>query len=389
MRTLFLACALVAAATPAMAQDGKQAESGSSESEVIAVVATSKGDIFIQLFPDMTPLTVMNFVNLAQRGYYDGLKFHRVIPNFMIQGGDPLGNGSGNPGYRFEDEFDPGLRHDGPGVLSMANSGPRTNGSQFFITHGPTPHLNDKHSVFGRVLQGQDVVNAIQKNDTIDSVMIFGSCTDLFTKHKAKLDEWNAVLDKGYPKKESAASAEKHQACAAAAQGLLGMCGANRKKIETAAVASAASAKQKADAAALALKGLQPQIDEAQKLLQSMNVDLSGARQTESGLWIVPIKEGNGPSPEPTDNVEVHYTGWLVTGYKFDSSVDRGQPAKFPLNRVVGGWTEGVGQLQTGGSCYLVIPPELGYKAGGRPRAGIPGNGVLVFKVELLSIVGK
>ena len=142
-----------------------------------------------------------NFANLAERGYFNGLSFHRVIPNFMIQGGDPAGNGTGGPGYRFADEFQPGLRHDKPGIFSMANAGPGTNGSQFFITHGPTPHLDGKHSVFGQVTKGQDVVNAIAIGDTIKSVRISGDKQALFEAQKDKLAEWNKILDLKFPRK--------------------------------------------------------------------------------------------------------------------------------------------------------------------------------------------
>jgi cyclophilin family peptidyl-prolyl cis-trans isomerase len=130
-----------------------------------ARLKTQRGDIVVELYADRAPLTVENFVNLARAGFYDGTTFHRVIPGFMAQGGDPTGTGTGGPGYQFGDEFDPSLRHDGPGVLSMANAGPGTNGSQFFITHGPTPHLDNKHTVFGRVTAGMDVVRAIRERD--------------------------------------------------------------------------------------------------------------------------------------------------------------------------------------------------------------------------------
>jgi peptidyl-prolyl cis-trans isomerase B (cyclophilin B) len=162
-----------------------------------ATFVTSKGNIVIALTPDETPLTVANFVNLAQRGYYNGLNFHRVIANFMIQGGCPLGTGTGGPGYRFEDEFVPTLRHSRAGILSMANAGPGTNGSQFFITHGPTPHLDNRHSVFGAVKEGQNVVDSIQKGDKIERVEIAGDTATLFAKPKvaAKLAEWNKILD--------------------------------------------------------------------------------------------------------------------------------------------------------------------------------------------------
>ena len=137
-----------------------------------ATIQTNRGDIVLELHQDQTPNTVKNFVDLAEKGYYNGLTFHRVIPDFMIQGGCPDGTGMGGPGYKFADEFDPELRHDGPGVLSMANAGPNTNGSQFFITHVATPHLDGKHSVFGRVVTGQDVVDAIEQGDRMETVTI-------------------------------------------------------------------------------------------------------------------------------------------------------------------------------------------------------------------------
>jgi|TARA_B100000686_G_scaffold209426_1_gene216298 peptidyl-prolyl cis-trans isomerase B (cyclophilin B) len=138
----------------------------------VATFNTSKGDIRIQLFEDLVPNTVANFVKLIEDGFYNGLKFHRVIPDFMIQGGCPLGNGTGGPGYQFADEFHPELKHDGPGVLSMANSGPNTNGSQFFITHVETSWLDGKHSVFGKVLDGQDVVDAVEGGDLINEITL-------------------------------------------------------------------------------------------------------------------------------------------------------------------------------------------------------------------------
>jgi peptidyl-prolyl cis-trans isomerase B (cyclophilin B) len=168
-------------------------ESGTSDLK--ATLATDKGDISLRLFPDEVPLTVANFVNLARRGYYDGLKFHRVIADFMIQGGDPTGTGSGGPGYRFKDEFSPKLRHDSPGTLSMANAGPGTNGSQFFITHTGTPWLDDKHSVFGKVISGQEVVDAIDQGDVMKTVTISGNSDALFEAHKDQIDEWNRQLD--------------------------------------------------------------------------------------------------------------------------------------------------------------------------------------------------
>ena len=161
-----------------------------------AVIETSKGTIHVDLFADKTPLTVANFVNLVQRGYYDGLNFHRVIPDFMVQGGCPQGSGAGGPGYRFEDEFVAELRHDAPGKLSMANAGPGTNGSQFFITHVPTPWLDDNHSIFGAVAGDADqaVVNDIAQGDKITSVTIEGDTTELLAAHAQRIDEWNSKL---------------------------------------------------------------------------------------------------------------------------------------------------------------------------------------------------
>lgn len=175
--------------------------SAMAENELMLVIETNKGVIKAQLVPGKAPLTVANFVNLVQRGYYDGLKFHRVIPDFMVQTGDPLGNGSGGPGYTFEDEFDPSLKHDKPGVLSMANRGKATNGSQFFITHVPTPWLDNKHTIFGQVVNGQDVVNSIQMNDTMKRLTIEGDASALLAQNKDRIAQWDGVLDQKFPKK--------------------------------------------------------------------------------------------------------------------------------------------------------------------------------------------
>jgi peptidyl-prolyl cis-trans isomerase B (cyclophilin B) len=161
-------------------------------------LTTNKGDIHLRLFEDKTPLTCANFLNLIQRGYYDGLKFHRVIPDFMIQGGCPQGTGTGGPGYKFEDECTPALKHDKPGRLSMANAGPGTNGSQFFITHVPTPWLDGKHTVFGEV-EGpadQKVVDSIRGGDKIEKATIVDDASALLTAQKARVDKWNAILDR-------------------------------------------------------------------------------------------------------------------------------------------------------------------------------------------------
>ncbi len=161
-----------------------------------ATLHTNKGDINLNLEDEKAPLTVANFVNLAKRGFYDGISFHRVIPDFMIQAGCPLGTGTGGPGYRFEDEFDSSLKHDKPGVLSMANAGPGTNGSQFFITHVPTPWLDGKHSVFGSVVSDadMDVVNAIRQGDEIKSVTLEGDVDAVLEKMADRVSGWNQTL---------------------------------------------------------------------------------------------------------------------------------------------------------------------------------------------------
>lgn len=160
-----------------------------------ATFKTSKGDINLELFPDKAPLTVANFVNLSKSGFYDGLKFHRVIPDFMVQGGCPLGTGTGGPGYQFKDEFHPTLRHDTAGVLSMANSGPGSNGSQFFITHVETPWLDNNHTVFGSVVSESDqvVVDSIAQSDVIDSISIEGELNST-PEIKEQIDAWNEIL---------------------------------------------------------------------------------------------------------------------------------------------------------------------------------------------------
>ncbi len=163
---------------------------------LVATFKTSKGDIRVNLMDDVAPLTVANFVNLCQRGFYDGLAFHRVIPDFMIQGGCPQGTGTGGPGYKFKDEFSARVKHDAPGKLSMANSGPATNGSQFFITHVPTPWLDGKHTIFGAVQGASDqaVVDKIAKGDSITSITIDGDTTKLLGDQADQITKWNRVL---------------------------------------------------------------------------------------------------------------------------------------------------------------------------------------------------
>lgn len=173
----------------------------SSADGLSVTLETTRGNIILQLFSDKTPITSSSFVNLVQRGFYDGIVFHRVIPGFMAQGGDPTGSGRGGPGYKFGDEFDPTLKHDAAGILSMANAGPGTNGSQFFITFAPQPHLDGRHTVFGKVSTGMDVLMKIQQGDKINKAYVTGDTATLFSKTKDQLAQWNKVLDAEFPKK--------------------------------------------------------------------------------------------------------------------------------------------------------------------------------------------
>lgn len=301
-----------------------------------AVFYTNKGKILSTLEFEKAPLTVTNFVGLAEgtkesnqikgKAFYDGLLFHRVVPNFMIQGGDPQGNGTGGPGYKFEDEIDPTLKHDGPGVLSMANAGPATNGSQFFITHVATPHLDGKHTVFGHVVEGMEVVNAIAPNDRIDSLRI------LRVGPKAK----------------------KFRATEADFQNLMKKAGAAKAELNK---------KQEAE-----MKDL-----------------LAKAKTTASGLKYVITRPGAGPKPVAGNKIKVHYTGKLENGTVFDSSIKRGQPIDFKIGvgMVIPGWDEALLDMNKGEMRTLIIPPSLAYGEGGRPPV-IPPNSTLIFDVELI-----
>jgi len=299
---------------------------------------TTKGEILVALEFEKTPGTVGNFVALAEGNlensakpqgnpYYDGLKFHRVIPDFMIQGGCPQGTGTGNPGYKFDDEFHPDLKHDGPGVLSMANAGPGTNGSQFFITHIETPWLDNNHTVFGKVQEGQDVVDAIAQGDAIDTLEIIrvGDAAESF----------NAI--------EAFRTFE----------------GAREKRV--AAEREAARA-------------------ELDKLA-------SGFEETKSGLRYQILQKGNGKSAETGKMVSVHYKGQLADGTVFDSSYKRNAPLDFQVGvgQVIPGWDEGICLLNVGDKARLVIPSDLGYGAAGAGGV-IPPNATLVFDVELMDV---
>jgi len=359
MRSMFGILLAFAPVAIALA-DEKAGDVAASKQQLFAVIETDRGTIKLELYADRAPMTVASFVNLAQHGFYDGLTFHRVIKGFMIQGGDPDGTGRGGPGYKFGDEFDPSLRHNAAGILSMANSGPATNGSQFFITHGPTPHLDNKHSIFGKVVEGQDVVDAVQQGDKMNKVTIEGDATALLAAQKDNVAAWNEAIAKLPSKEEREAARKKQEEEMRAA----------REKQE----AEAKVAKEKLDV-------------EIAEHVKKLEAELGKtAEKSDSGLYSIVLEPGTGDSPKPTDKVSVHYTGWLLNGTEFDSSHKRGQPAEFGLNQVIKGWTEGVGMMKVGEKRKLIIPPDLGYGARGAGRL-IPPNSPLVFDVELLAIV--
>lgn len=308
------------------------------ENGLYAKIHTSKGDIILNLEFKKTPGTVGNFVALAEGNlendhkkqgtpYYDGLKFHRVIEDFMIQGGCPSGTGSGGPGYQFDDEIHPDLKHDGPGVLSMANAGPGTNGSQFFITHGATAWLDGKHTVFGKVTEGQDVVDQIQQDDLMDKVEII--------RVGEEAEAFNAV--------EAFRTFE----------------GAREKRIAEAAAAREA---------------------ELEKLA-------AGFEKTASGLRYNIIQKGKGKQATKGAMVSVHYKGQLADGTVFDSSYARKQPIEFAVGvgQVISGWDEGIQLLKVGDKARMVIPSDLAY--GSRGAGGvIPPDATLIFDVELMNV---
>lgn len=303
-----------------------------------AKIDTPKGEITLTLEYEKTPMTVANFVGLAEgvlnrnapnTPFYDGLKFHRVIDNFMIQGGCPLGTGTGGPGYKFPDEFDSSLRHTSAGILSMANAGPGTNGSQFFITHVETPWLDDKHTIFGHVIDGMDVVNKVSQGDEIKSIEIIrvGEKAQEFVVTKESFDSL----------------------------------------IENAAAAS--KAKKKAEMAGI---------------IEKVNKQFPEALETKSGLKYIVVKAGDGKeSPKFGAQVTVHYEGKLLDGTLFDSSIKRGQPAQFGIGQVIEGWNEALMTMSKGEKRTLIIPPDLGYGEGGYPGV-IPPNSYLIFDVELI-----
>ncbi|WP_339889171.1 peptidylprolyl isomerase [uncultured Flavobacterium sp.] len=335
-----------------------------TEDGLYAQMKTNKGDILIKLEYQKTPITVANFVSLAEgtnpfveeklkgKLYYNGLKFHRVIADFMVQGGDPDGVGSGGPGYKFKDEFDPSLKHTKGGILSMANAGPGTNGSQFFITHKATPWLDNKHSVFGEVLEGMDVVNAIAKDDQIMELNIIkiGTEAKKFDAKKVFSDYYGKIGEEAKIAKEIADKAAKDK---------MTFLTKMRKK----------------------------------------------ATKTTSGLEYVFITKGKGAKPAAGTNVNVNYAGYFENGDMFDTSYEEVakaygkfdhrradsngyQPFPFQYGNKTGlipGFIEGLEQMKFGDKLLVFIPYNLGYgEQGGGP---IPAKTNLVFEIEMLEIV--
>ncbi len=299
---------------------------------------TSKGAIVVNLELEKTPGTVGNFVALAEGNlendvkpqgtpYYDGLKFHRVIADFMVQGGCPQGTGTGSPGYSFDDEFHPELKHSGPGVLSMANSGPASNGSQFFITHIATPWLDNKHTIFGNVVEGQDVVDTIAQDDTLNTLEII--------RVGEAAENFNAV--------EAFRTFE----------------GSREKREE--------EAKKEAK--------------------EAMDKIAAGYEETPSGLRYKILQKGNGKQATKGSNISVHYKGQLTDGTEFDSSYTRKQPIDFKIGvgQVIAGWDEGIQLLKVGDKARFVIPSNLAYGSQGAGGA-IPPDATLIFDVELMDV---
>jgi peptidylprolyl isomerase len=329
----------------AFSSDPKEAALGNG---LFARISTDKGDIAIQLEFQKTPLTVCNFVALAEgkmnvtggKPYYDGLTFHRVITlangddqDFMIQGGDPQGTGSGGPGYRFPDEIVPSLKHDSPGVLSMANAGPGTNGSQFFITVVPTPWLDGKHTVFGKVVEGLNVLNAIRRGDKMNKISIIrnGALANQFKADQAAFDTLLREVNAG--------------------------------------AADKSKAQRDADIAQITSK-------------------YPNATQTPSGVKYITQKKGSGNKPTPGKTVRVNYRGSFLSGQVFDSSDIQGGPIEFPagVGSVIKGWDEMVLDMQVGEKRLVILPPELAYGERGAGGGVIPPNSFLVFEMELVGI---
>ncbi len=326
-----------------------------------AVLKTTMGTMACRLEFERTPVAVGSFVGLAEglvpfrdpstqewtsRRFYDGLKFHRIARDFVIQGGDPLGDGTGGPGYAFIDEFHPDLRHDGPGVLSMANSGPGTNGSQFFITLKKQPHLDDRHTVFGRLVYGFDVLQEIGEQPVDrQTSRPFGDIILTRVEIVRRGADANAF--------DPVAAFERQDEILA------------RREVERSASKARFQAK--------------------------LSKEFSSCTELENGLRYVVKSEGAGMGAQSGDMVTAHYVGFLEDGTKFDSSYDRNVPFRFPLGqgRVIKGWDEVFVSMRRGEKRRVVVPPDLGYGERGNRRFGIPPNATLIFDIELLEILRR
>ena len=313
---------------------------------VFAVLTTEKGQIILNLFYKETPMTVANFVGLAEgtldaakgKPFYDGLSFHRVIADFMIQGGDPQGNGTGGPGYKFADEFVDGFIFDKPGKLAMANSGTNTNGSQFFITHVPTDWLNYKHTIFGEVVTGQDVVDSVAQGDHILSLVIVrqGADAEKFTVTQASFDKLKAEGEK------KAAKFQEEQA-----------------------------------------------EREAKKAQEQMKELTKGCEKSKEGIYYKITEPGNGDKVGKNKNVTVGYCGYLVDGTLFDASKEFHPQGHDPLSFTTGagqmipGFDMMVQDMKLGETRTMILPPELAYGERGYPGV-IPGGVYICFDVKVL-----
>lgn len=375
---------LLFAAFSLQAQNAKKATAAPTKEGIFAEMVTSKGKIVLELEYKKTPITVANFISLAEgnnpyvtversknKPFYDGIIFHRVIKDFMIQGGDPLGNGSGDPGYKFKDEITD-LKHNKGGILSMANSGPATNGSQFFITHKETPWLDGKHTVFGHVVEGMDVVNMIVQNDVILNVKI--------VRQGAAAKEFNAVkvFSEYYSNK---AEDDRKQA---------EVMEANRLKI----------AKEQAEAARALDVKLAPV--KTAKVAEFNNLK-SKSTKTASGLQYQIISKGNGQKPANGTPIYVYYAGYFEDGGLFDSNYEEVnkqylrfderramqngyQPFPFTAGQKQGlitGFIEALEQMSFGDKLIAFIPSQLGYGAAGQGGV-IPPNANIIFEIEML-----
>ena len=363
----------------------KKPATPSTDQGIFAEIETAKGKIVIQLEYQKTPVTVANFISLAEgtnasvtdeklkgKPFYDGLKFHRVIADFMIQGGDPQGNGSGGPGYAFKDEFVTELKHNRPGILSMANSGPKTNGSQFFITHKETPWLDGKHTVFGNVITGQDVVNKIAQDDVINKIVIVRKGADAKKFDATKTFADYMANKAGDDAKEAAAAAENQ-----------------KKQVE---LEAQKNSEYKAKfGAVLTAKS------------KYLNDTKTTATETASGLKYKIIKAGAGKKPVEGNNVYINYAGYLEDGSLFDSSIESVnkeygkfdenrasqngyQPFPFPYGKkdgLISGFIEALSLMNYGDTALVFIPSKLGYGERGAGNV-IPPNANIIFEIEML-----